>query len=74
MSFEPRHPPNVPPGYPRAYERELTLSDGRRVFIRPIVPSDAPQLASAIQAADPETLRRRFLGGPPRVTPALLTT
>jgi RimJ/RimL family protein N-acetyltransferase len=72
MSLEPRHPPSVPPGYPRKYERELTLRDGRRVFIRPLVPADGPQLAAAMQAADPETLRRRFLGGSPHVTPALL--
>jgi RimJ/RimL family protein N-acetyltransferase len=30
-------------------------------------------LAAAIASADPDTLRRRFLGGVPHVTPALLT-
>ncbi|WP_329267259.1 GNAT family N-acetyltransferase [Streptomyces sp. NBC_01451] len=69
----PPHPADVPPGYPLAYERELRLSDGRRAAIRPIVPSDAPALAAAIRSADAETLRRRFLGGPPRLTPELLT-
>jgi GNAT superfamily N-acetyltransferase len=62
----------LPPGYPRECEREATLRDGRHVLIRPILPSDAPELAEAIETADPDTLRRRFLGGPPRVTPALL--
>lgn len=62
----------LPPGYPVAYRREAVLRDGRRVLIRPILPSDAPELAEAIKTADPETLRRRFLGGPPRLTPALL--
>ena len=62
----------LPPGYPRECEQEVTLRDGRRVLIRPILPSDAPELAEAIKAADPDTLHRRFLGGPPRVTPALL--
>jgi RimJ/RimL family protein N-acetyltransferase len=61
-----------PPGYPSAYRRLLTLHDGRRVFIRPILPSDAPELAEAIKTADADTLRRRFLGGPPPVTPELL--
>lgn len=42
------------------------------MFIRPIVPGDAPALAQAIRSADQETLYRRFLGAPPRVTPALL--
>ena len=62
----------LPPGYPRECEQEITLRDGRRVLIRPILPSDAPELAEAIKTADPGTLRRRFLGGPPRVTSALL--
>ncbi len=62
----------LPPGYPKEYEQEVTLSDRRRVLVRPILPSDAPELAEAIKTADPDTLRRRFLGGPPRVTPALL--
>jgi RimJ/RimL family protein N-acetyltransferase len=61
-----------PPGYPLEYQRQVTLRDGRQVFIRPILPSDAPELADAIKTADPGTLRRRFLGRPPRVTPALL--
>jgi len=73
VSLTPSHPSTVPPGYPREYERQLMLRDGREVFVRPILPGDAPQLAAAIQAADPETLHRRFLGGPPRLTPAVLT-
>jgi hypothetical protein len=67
-----RRPVEVPPGYPREYERELRLRDGRIVWVRPVLPTDAPQLGEAIRTADPETLRRRFLGGPPHVTPALL--
>ncbi len=55
-----------------AYERLLRLHDGRSVWVRPILPSDAPELAEAIRTADADTLRRRFLGSPPRVTPALL--
>jgi RimJ/RimL family protein N-acetyltransferase len=72
VTTPPYIPAQVPPGYPREFERRLTLQDGRTVWIRPIVPADAAQLAEAIRAADPDTLRRRFLGGPPRVTPALL--
>jgi len=65
-------PAALPPGYPREYQREEVLRDGRRVFVRPILPGDAPELADAIRTADPDTLRLRFLGGPPRVTDALL--
>ena len=63
----------LPRGYPAQYQQELVLSDGRTVLIRPVLPSDAPELADAIKTADPDTLRRRFLGAPPRVTPELLT-
>jgi GNAT superfamily N-acetyltransferase len=61
-----------PPGYPQEYQREMTLRDGRLVLIRPVLPGDAPELADAIKTADADTLRSRFLGGAPRVTPTLL--
>jgi RimJ/RimL family protein N-acetyltransferase len=62
----------LPPGYPADFERTVKLRDGRTVCVRPILPSDAAELADAIQTADAETLYRRFLGAPPHVTPALL--
>jgi GNAT superfamily N-acetyltransferase len=61
-----------PPGYPGSYESVMRLADGRRVQIRPILPSDAPELAEAIRTADAETLHARFLGGPPPLTDAVL--
>jgi GNAT superfamily N-acetyltransferase len=63
---------DLPPGYPQEYLRVVTLRDGRSVLIRPSQPSDAPALAKAIESADAETIRRRYLGGRPQVTPALL--
>lgn len=61
-SGEPR-----PDAYPPQEERTVVLADGRQVFLRPVVPGDLPELQRAIENADPETLRRRFLGGgPPR--------
>jgi len=63
---------DLPPDYPTSYESVVRLADGREVEIRPILPSDAPELAEAIRTADPETLRARFLGGPPRLTDAVL--
>ncbi|RZU53386.1 RimJ/RimL family protein N-acetyltransferase [Krasilnikovia cinnamomea] len=62
----------MPPSYPTHYERVVHLRDDRTVFIRPIVPRDAAALSEAIAEADPDTLYRRFLGAPPRVTPRLL--
>ena len=67
-----RQTANLPPGYPQDYQRLVTLRDGRSVLIRPIQPSDAPALAEAIESADAETIRRRFLGRHLRVTPELL--
>jgi hypothetical protein len=68
MGLEPE-PGELPPGYPTEYQREEVLRDGRWVFVRPILPGDAPELAEVIKTADAETLRRRFLGGPPQMTP-----
>lgn len=42
------------------------------MFIRPILPTDAPLLGRAIRTADRDTIRRRFLGGSPRITTKLL--
>ena len=63
---------DLPATYPGSYEAVVGLADGRRVEIRPILPSDAPELAEAIRTADPDTLRSRFLGGPPPLTDAVL--
>ena len=57
---------------PPGFDRTLLLRDGRRVWVRPLTPQDAPELGEAIRNADPETLRRRFCGSAPRVTPQLL--
>lgn len=63
---------DLPPDYPSLYESAVRLADGRRVDIRPILPSDALELAEAIRTADAETLRARFLRGPPQLTDAVL--
>lgn len=58
----------LPPGYPAHLERDVTLRDGRRVHVRPIVPSDAPDLAAAAAAADAETMYLRFFTPRPRLS------
>jgi acetyltransferase len=50
----------LPSGYPRRFEEQATLADGRQVFLRPVVPSDAAELAIELEHADPETLYLRF--------------
>ena len=58
-------------GYPREYESTAVLRDGRSVTIRPVRASDAPLVRQAIAEADPETLHRRFMGGPPHSDAAI---
>jgi RimJ/RimL family protein N-acetyltransferase len=67
-----RQTANLPPGYPQEYQQLVTLRDGRSVLIRPIAPSDAPALAEAIESADADTIRRRYLGRHLQVTPELV--
>ncbi len=71
-AYPPRQTADLPLGYPLEYQRLVTLRDRRRVLIRPVLPSDAPALAESIESADADTIRRRFLGGRPQVTPGLL--
>jgi len=64
--------PGLPAGYPTGLRRRLRLRDRREVLVRPILPSDAAELAEAFRRADPDTLYRRFLSGSPQVTERLL--
>ena len=50
----------LPPGYPYEYERQVSLSDGRLIHIRPVVPGDAVLLAQEVKQADADTLYHRF--------------
>ncbi len=60
--------PKLPVGYPADLERHVVLDDGRRAFIRPLLPGDRSALAEAIRTADAETVHGRFLGGAPALT------
>ena len=46
--------------YPRELERELVSRDGRRLFLRPIVPEDEPALTRNFEMLSPEEIRQRF--------------
>ncbi len=67
-----RQTADLRPGYPQEYQRLVMLRDGRSVLIRAILPGDAPALAEAIESAAADTIRRRYLGRHPQVTPELL--
>ena len=50
---------------PSIEETWVVLADGRCVRLRELGPDDAPALVAAYDAADPDDLRRRFMGCPP---------
>ncbi len=58
----------LPQGYPEHLGGPFELHDGRTVWIRPILPSDATELAEAIERADRETLLHRFFTAAPHIT------
>jgi acetyltransferase len=47
--------------YPKEMEERVTLRDGRRLLLRPIVPEDEPALNRAFATLDPDEIRNRFL-------------
>ncbi|MEN8114465.1 MAG: GNAT family N-acetyltransferase [Actinomycetota bacterium] len=57
-----------PPDYPTELEECVELRDGSRIWIRPIHPADAPDLAAAIEQADRETLTHRFFTAAPHLS------
>jgi RimJ/RimL family protein N-acetyltransferase len=58
----------LPQGYPEHLGGSFELRDGRTVWIRPILPSDATEIAEAIESADSETLLHRFFTAAPHIT------
>lgn len=56
---EPRTPLSIRP-YPTAWEKEITMDDGRRVLVRPIRPDDERLYAKFFETLSPGDLRMRF--------------
>jgi acetyltransferase len=54
------HPRFAVRPYPKEWERDLTLDDGRRVFVRPVRPEDEELVAEFFRHVTPEDLRLRF--------------
>ncbi len=54
--------------YPARYERNITLSDGTPVFLRPIRPEDEPLEADMLDYISNSSLYYRFFGYVPKVT------
>lgn len=66
------NPPQKPDGYPQDLEQWIELARGRRVFIRPVVPSDAAALGRELVRADEATIYQRFFRAPVRLGPQQL--
>ncbi len=48
--------------YPAGQEKEVVLTDGQTLFLRPIRPEDEPGLVDVVRRSDPQDVRMRFLG------------
>jgi len=53
-------PGGLPREYPREFEQEITLEDGTRVRIRPVLPEDEPRLVTLYGRLSPDTAHQRF--------------
>lgn len=53
-------PGGLPTAYPREFEREVTLKDGARVRIRPVLPEDEPRLVTLYGRLSRDTKYQRF--------------
>lgn len=60
--------------YPTQWERTLVLRDGSRIFVRPIKPSDEPQIKWLLEHTARQDLRFRFFSTMKVFTHAFLTT
>lgn len=63
--LSPAVPIDTPDGYPSDLDRDMVLSDGTTVHVRPIVPADIERVRHAFEVGDPDSVRRRFLTGAP---------
>jgi GNAT superfamily N-acetyltransferase len=60
MPLVAQHPAELPVGYPLHLEELVTLASGERLWLRPIVPTDAAVIAAEFALVDDDTVYRRF--------------
>jgi len=63
---------NTPPRYPREYESWITVKDSRRVFMRPIKPTDRNLLLDLFHRLSDQSIFLRFLEHRQELSPELL--
>lgn len=59
----PGPPPEPDPAWVTAHSTEVTLDDGARVLVRPILPEDKQRLAAGLERLSPESRYLRFHHG-----------
>jgi RimJ/RimL family protein N-acetyltransferase len=62
-------PGGLPAEYPREFEQEITLKDGARVRIRPVLPEDEPRLVTLYGRLSRDTAYQRFFTVMKRLPP-----
>lgn len=60
--------PDLPPGYPRAWEADIVLSDGSVALVRPIVPGDTDGIHRFHAGQSKESVYLRFFAPLPRIS------
>ncbi len=58
--------------YPEEDESHMTDADGRRIFIRPVKPEDAPLFTALFKTLSPTTIYYRFFGALKELNPGML--
>jgi acyl-CoA synthetase (NDP forming)/RimJ/RimL family protein N-acetyltransferase len=64
--------PQLVPNYPAQWEADALLADGGTVFVRPILPTDAPAILALHARLSKETVYLRFFSALPTLSPTLL--
>ncbi len=60
--------PDLPPGYPRAWEADIVLSDGSVALVRPILPEDTEGIHRFHAGQSAESVYLRFFAPLPRIS------
>ncbi|MEO7427854.1 MAG: GNAT family N-acetyltransferase, partial [Acidimicrobiales bacterium] len=60
--------PDLPSGYPAAFETDVVLSDGATVHVRPIRPDDGPMLLTFHARQSPQSIYYRYFSPRPRLS------
>jgi len=52
---------DYPQAYPHSHEGWLTLKDGHKIYLRPVLPTDGPLLVGLFNKLSPQSIYLRFL-------------